>query len=729
MTEALTDRREPADGSPLGLLAASELVGVMVSDGDRIVEANDRFLAMVRRDRAELESGALRLYDMTPPEHRLLDERALHAAFTTGRCAPYEKELIRSDGTRLPVLVEPALVATEPLLWSCLHIDLTEMRRAEDAHRFLSEAGRLLASTLDHRQALKTVAYLAVPQLADWCMVHVVEDGEIATAEIIHHDPGVASLTRRLRERYPPNPDVPEGAYRVIRTGEPVLYSHIDDDLLAESTRDGDHARILRELGTASAMVVPLMVRGEVLGAFSLVRGEGSPRYTPEDLVLAERLADRAAVAVDNARLFENARRDLRELERVRSQLERTNARLNLLSDTANRLLTSENPRDLVRSLFRRLSAELGLEVYFNYLVEDVDGRPRLRLDSWAGVDDATAQEWEWLAFGEAVSGRAAEIMGRVVAEHVAESDDPLVADLQDMGMTAYACHPLMAHGRLVGTLGLGTRRRPAFEPDELALMKIISDQIAITLDRAGLIGELQDRAEELTRATNARDELLAVVSHDLRNSLSAILSYTSLLHRLSPEAEGAQARYLDGMRLAGQWMHHYIQDLLDVAQLENGSLRIAPAPEALDRLVEEALAMLRPLAADRDQELAVDVAEDTPPVLVDRARFIQVLTNLVGNAIKFTPDAGHVTIRAETLDSAVRISVTDDGPGIRAEDADVVFERFWQGDKADRRGTGLGLAIARRIVEVHGGEIGFSSEPGRGTTFYFTLPRADTNR
>ncbi|MEJ2217381.1 MAG: ATP-binding protein [Gemmatimonadota bacterium] len=726
MTEPTADRREPAEGMPIGALPASALVGVMVADDERVLEANDRCLAMLLRDRADLDAGMVRLHEITPPEHWLLDERALHAVTTTGHCAPYEKELIRGDGTRLPVRVEATLQTADPLRWSCMLVDLSEMRRAEDAHRFLWEAGRLLASTLDRRQALKTVAYLAVPQFADWCTVHIVEDGEIRTVEMIHRDPAAASLTRRLRERYPPNPDMPSGAYRVMHTGEPVLYSSIDDDLLKETTRDGEHVRILRELGTASAMVVPLMVRGEVLGTLSFVRGMDAPPYTSDDLVLAERLADRTAVAVDNARLFEGARNDLRELERVRRQLERTNARLNLLADTANRLLTSENPRDLVRGLFRRLSTELGLEVYFNYLVEDVDGQPRLRLDSWAGVDEATAHEWEWLAFGEAVSGRAAAIRDRIVVEHIDASNDPLVADLQEMGVTAYASHPLMAHGRLVGTLGLGTRRRPAFEADELALMRIISDQIAVTLDRAGLIRQLQVRAEELTRATNARDELLAVVSHDLRNSLGAILSYINLLRRLHPDAEGAQARYLDGIRLAGQWMHHYIQDLLDVAQMESGSLRVTPAPEALDRLVEEAMSMLRPLAADRDQALVVEVPAETPLVLVDRARFVQVLTNLVGNAIKFAPDSGRIEMHAEPLGDVVRISITDNGPGIRPEDADAIFQRFWQGDKGDRRGTGLGLAIARRIVEEHGGEIGFSSEPGQGTTFFFTLPRAE---
>jgi len=702
-------------------------VGVMVADDERILEANDRFLDLVGRDREALEAGALRWHDMTPPEHRLLDERALHAMLVEGRCVPYQKEMVRADGGRVPVLVEPALVRAEPLRWSCVLVDLTEMRRAEDAHRFLSEAGRLLAATLDVRQALKSVAYLAVPYLADWCVVTMVEDARIRTVEVVHREASMAPLARRLRERYPPNPDVPEGAYRVIQTGEPVLYTHIDENTLhAAGTRDGEHLRILRDMGTASAMIVPLAMRGEPMGALSFVRGEGSAPYTPEDLVLAERLADRAAVAVDNARLFQGARRDLRELERVRSQLERTNARLNLLSDTANRLLTSENPRDLARSLFRRLSTELGLEVYFNYLVEDVDGQPRLRLDSWAGVDEVAAREWEWLAFGEAVSGRAAEIRGRVVAEHIAESDDPLVADLQDMGIAAYACHPLMAHGRLVGTLGLGTRRRGAFESDELALMQMISDQIAITLDRAGLISQLRDRAEALARATNARDELLAVVSHDLRNSLGAILSYTNLLRRMSAEADDQQARYLDGIRLAGRWMRHYIQDLLDVAQLEAGGLRVVPAAEPVATLVEETMSMLRPLATDREQELVVDVDAHTPAVLVDRGRFVQVLTNLGGNAVKFAPDGGRIVIRADVQPEAVRISVTDNGPGIRPEDADAVFQRFWQGDKGDRRGTGLGLAIARRIVELHGGEIGFSNEPGGGTTFSFTLPRAD---
>jgi signal transduction histidine kinase len=428
---------------------------------------------------------------------------------------------------------------------------------------------------------------------------------------------------------------------------------------------------------------------------------------------------------MDNARLLEAAQAELRERERVRRALEQTNARLNLLSDAANRLLTTETPRDVVRSLFRHLSAELGLEVYFNYLVDESHGGRRLRLDSYAGVSAERARQWEWLSFGEAVSGRVAESRQRVVAEAIDASEDTLVADLREMGLTAYACHPLLAHGRLVGTLGLGTREREAFEADELSLMQTIADQIAITLDRASLIGELRQRAAELARATRSREELLAVVSHDLRNSLSAILSYANLMLQQPDGPEHLRERYLKGIRLAGRWMGHYIQDLLDVAQLDAGGIRIAPEPAQVAELVEDAMTMLRPLAADREQRLDVELEDGLPPVRVDRTRFVQVLSNLVGNAIKFTPDGGAITVRARADNGDVRLEVEDNGPGIPPETADAVFERFWQGDASDPRGAGLGLAIAKRIVEAHGGRIGFTSPPAGGTTFYFTLPKA----
>ncbi len=732
MSEALTDRRSGSkkSGDPGSLLHRArledvDLFGVMVADEQVVLDASDAFLALLGYSREDLLRGAIRLRTLTPPEHRVRDERALRAVLASGHCAHYEKELLRKDGTRVPVLVGPALISRDPVRWSCVVLDLSEVRQAEEAQRFLSEAGRLLAGTLDPRQTVRTIAYLAVPRLADWCAIDLVEDDEIRTVELVHREGTRAGTARRVKERYPPRPDAPSDAYRVIRTGESVLRTRLDDEAVEAMARDGGHLRALRDLGTAGMIIVPLTVRGTPIGALTLVAAGPERSWDRDDLLLAERFADRAALAIDNARLLESAESELRERERVRRQLQKTNARLNLLSEAADRLLTSDRPRDVVRSLFRQLSAELGLEVYFNYLV--VEDGSWLRLDSWAGVADEQARAWERLAFGEAVSGRVAERRRRIVSEEIDASDDPLVADLREMGVTAYACHPLLAHGRLVGTLGFGTRKRPGFEPDELSLMQTVADQIAITLDRARLMNELRLRAEELARATRAREELLAVVSHDLRNALNAILSYTDLLTQHAPEDEGPAVRYLDGIRLAGRWMSHYIQDLLDMARLDEGGIRIDPRPEAVPELVEEAMGMLRPLARDRELTLEVDVPDALARALVDRGRFVQVLSNLVGNAIKFTPDGGRVAVRARAdADDGVRLEVEDNGPGIAAEDTEAVFDRFWQGDATDRRGAGLGLAIAKRIVEAHGGRIGLASHPGQGTTFYFTLPVAE---
>ena len=222
-------------------------------------------------------------------------------------------------------------------------------------------------------------------------------------------------------------------------------------------------------------------------------------------------------------------------------------------------------------------------------------------------------------------------------------------------------------------------------------------------------------------RAVSARDELLGVVAHDLRSPLGAIMMKAATLQRQrSPEAVTKQAASIENVALR---MDFIIKSLLDAASLEAGKFSINTAPCPVEGLLQETADLFGSAAAARSIVLDRAVADPDLVLQADRDRLLQVLSNLVGNALKFTPPGGHVSIAAERLGDSVRFSVADTGPGISPADAPHIFERFWKQEKRDSKGTGLGLFIAQHIVEAHRGRIWVESEPGHGATFHFEIP------
>src|SRR5918998_2981413 len=210
----------------------------------------------------------------------------------------------------------------EELSASQVQLDITERRRAEDAQRFLAEAGEVLSSSLDYRATLSNVAPLAVPTLADWCAVDVVEeDGSLERLAVAHQDPQKVELAHELQERYPPDPDAPYGVHQVLRTGEAQMMPEIPQELIERAARDDKHREMLRQLGLSSYLTIPLIARRRTLGAITLVYAESGRRYREQDLRLAEDLARRAALAVDNSRLYGQAQREIAERERAEEGL------------------------------------------------------------------------------------------------------------------------------------------------------------------------------------------------------------------------------------------------------------------------------------------------------------------------------------------------------------------------------------------------------------------------
>ena len=275
---------------------------------------------------------------------------------------------------------------------------------------------------------------------------------------------------------------------------------------------------------------------------------------------------------------------------------------------------------------------------------------------------------------------------------------------------------PLVARGSLLGAIAfLSSTPSRVYGPPDVRLAEELAQRAALSIMNARLYRTAR-------RATRARDELLGIVAHDLRNPLNNIVVQADLL-RLRGEAGGGAQHAAEGIARAATRMSRLIQDLLDVTSLEAGQLSVDAVPVAARDIVTDAAEAQEALTTSASLELRLEPATDLPEILADRDRLLQVFENLIGNAVKFTEPGGRITVGAAPREGHVLFWVRDTGCGIAPEHLPHLFDRFWQGGKAERRGAGLGLPIVRGIIAGHRGRIWVESTPGEGSTFYFTIP------
>lgn len=300
-----------------------------------------------------------------------------------------------------------------------------------------------------------------------------------------------------------------------------------------------------------------------------------------------------------------------------------------------------------------------------------------------------------------------------------ASRDDEHFEALRELDPKSLIIVPLQARGQTFGAMVLGSAQPGRFTPADLELAGELARRAALAMNNARLY-------QDARHATHIRDQVLRIVAHDLRNPLNTISLSAGLLLESLPEQLAKERDQLALIQRSVDRANRLIRDLLDVARIEARGIAVDRAPHDAAALVREAAELHRPLAEEKGLQLEVHLPEDLPAVYVDRDRVLQVLGNLLGNAIEFTPRGGRITVRAERLDGQVRCSVSDTGPGIPEDQLPHIFEPFWQATKRTGEGAGLGLTIARAIIQAHGGQIWAESKPGAGTTFYFTLPTTD---
>jgi len=389
----------------------------------------------------------------------------------------------------------------------------------------------------------------------------------------------------------------------------------------------------------------------------------------------------------------------------ARERAEAAERRAALLAEWSRLLASSLDPATALAHL-PRLVVRRWAEACVALLRHDDGARPAAE-----GYADERARAWgpELLAYAAALrDGRTA---GRSAAGRSAAGEAPV----------AVAGAPIATEEGVVGAIVLAR--------DGAALDQALVDELAARAGQAAEHARLFAAAE---LATRERERLLAVVAHDLRNPLGVVAMYAEMLESMQPDDGEAYTRAaLATMHASATAMQRLVEDLLDASTLRHGALSVRRAELRIGAAFEDAERMLRPIAAAHGVALVVHPAPRAAERrgTVDGARLVQVLSNLVGNAVKFTPEGGAVDVRYDVADDALVASVTDTGPGIDPEDLPHLFTAFWRRDRRDRPGAGLGLWIAQAIVEAHGGRLRVESRPGHGSTFHFTLPFADAAR
>ncbi|MFO7538493.1 MAG: GAF domain-containing protein [Chloroflexota bacterium] len=491
---------------------------------------------------------------------------------------------------------------------------------------------------------------------------------------------------------------------RVVQQGEPIVINRAGEHPLYQTSET-------KSWGIHSIAGFPLRHNDLVIGAFT-VTYLFPHTFNDDELLLLNLLADQAAVAVNNARLFTRFKRQLRDMSALVDMAKQVTGKLELNSILQT---TVQTLRGLLNA---RASAITML----------TDSRQELVVEAAAGVNPEYLKAR--MRLDESVSGQVVRSGQLVYIRDTYEEPDFLFFD--DV-VRSLLTVPLMLRDRPVGTLSVDSAQAHAFSQSDVQLMMIAAAQVSIAIANARMFEELERRARELAEAYDElkesdriKDELVQNLSHELRTPLTFVKGYVDLL--MAGEMGLLNGEQQEALLIVSEKTNEItrlIDDIITLQRIDAGNLQLLP--QSLTDLIRTSVAGHRLVANKKGLVIDHILPEDSPLVPMDKGRVNQVLDNLIGNAIKFSPDGGVITVRMEDYQDEVVVSVADEGIGLPLDKIERIFDRFYQIDGSSRRrfgGTGLGLAIVKRIVEAHNGRIWVESEVNAGSVFIFALPK-----
>ncbi len=521
---------------------------------------------------------------------------------------------------------------------------------ATDIQTFLSESSKTLASSLNYKETLETVANLAVPKIADWCSIELLENGNLVQAVVAHKDPKKAKWARDLRKKMPPDMNAPQGLAKVLKTGKSEFYPFITKEMLYKAVKTKAQLKLVLDLGFTSAMIIPITINGKTIGAIQFVTTESKKRFTEIDLKMGEELASRAALAIQNSQLYELAQNKEKQLK----SLYDSNIIGVFYANGTGQIYDSNN-------YFLNL---------IGYTEEDLK-KGRIHLDKLTPPEfkiqyEKTRQEilktgsvfpWE-KEYIKKDGSQVPVIVGKVLIQK---------------------------------------------EPQEI---------LAFVLD-----------ITERKRLEQRKDEFIGIASHELKTPLTSIKGYVQILERIIKQLDDAKLNvYLQKTNSYVDRLNSLISDLLDVSKIQAGKLQLNLTKFNFNDLIDEIIENIRHTNTSHE---IIKEGSTNKKILGDEHRLEQVLSNLIINAIKYSPKADKVIIKSLINSKELKVSITDFGIGVPKKDQEKLFQRFYRVEKTSKKfsGLGIGLYISSEIIERHGGKIWVESKEGKGSTFYFTIP------
>ena len=491
----------------------------------------------------------------------------------------------------------------------------------------------------------------------------------------------------------------------VVQSGKPLIINDASKNPLFQSEN-------ARAWGICAIAGFPLIHSNQVIGAFTITY-LNPHTFSEDEILLLHLLADQAAVAVKNASLFDEAERRLRDMSALVDMAKQVTGNLNLSS-------VLQTTVQILQGLLNARASTITM------LSEDGS---ELVVAAAVGVDPAIVGKAR-MKLGEGVSGEAVK-RGEPIYIHDAH-DEPDFLFFSDV-VRSLLVVPLIVRDKAIGTITVDSDHPNAFNSSDIQLMTIAAAQAGVAIANADLFEEVEDRAvelaiayEELKESDRLKDELVQNVSHELRTPLTFVKGYVDLLTEgemgsLNP----GQNEALEIVSTKTDEITRLIEDIITLQRIDSGNLQLQAI--SIADFLKTAITSHQIVASQKGLHVVYHKPTAKIMVYMDKGRISQVVDNLIGNAMKFSPDGGTISVSVTEQDTDVLVTIKDEGIGVPEDKQQKIFERFYQIDGSARRrfgGTGIGLALVKRIIDAHQGEIWVESEVGHGSSFFFTLPR-----
>lgn len=638
----------------------------------------------------------------------------------------------------------------------------------------MAEAGRILGASLDIEATLRQVAELAVPTIADWCAIDLVgQDGRLEPLAVAHQDPAKVALVEELRRAYPADPDAPTGADEVVRQRR-TMTAEVTPEMIQAATVDARHGRLLADLQLHAWMCVPMIVGERVLGTISFAGAESERSFQARHVAFAEILAVRAAAALENARAFRTADRFRRILDTVAEAVfviepadgtvrDVNKGALDLLAGPPDAIIgrplwtwmTDLSPSEAgrlvepliddrleARTINVTLRPTIGEDIPVEALLQraDLPGEPVAIVAIARDIRERVDAQARLQGLAEAEHARAAElnaVIGAIGDGVVVCAADGRITLANPAAEGFLPPGPERTYDDLIGMFRdpdgeappLGRTGKPVVlrtRGEVEAWIEITTYPVARGVRKAGDRTETIVVLRDVTKARERdaiRETFIGVLSHELRTPVTTIYGGAKILARRETTLDDDTRRAIFADIVAeAERLQRLVEDVVAMNRFGEDDGDLGREPVLLQRVVPTVV---------RSEEarwpgavFQTSVPAGLPTVVADPIYVEQVLRNLLSNAAKYGGPAGQIDVILEAADTEVTVRILDDGPGIREEEADRLFELFYRSSatSATSGGAGIGLFVCARLVQAMGGRIWAQPRPGGGSEFGFAL-------